>query len=64
MKLVKIGSAEMAKKLKLCPFCGAQAEIVEDHYYKIYCTKCPTTLGAYLTKEEAVKAWNKRVVIK
>lgn len=52
------------QKLKPCPFCGGIAivDMDEDWYWewKAFCTKCGCDLGYFKTKEEAIKAWNKR----
>lgn len=56
---------ETNEKLKPCPFCGGEAEIVEDHlfgedYYAGRCRSCAATSIFEFTKEEAVAAWNRR----
>ena len=63
-------------KLKPCPFCGGEAviEIVEPYSHIlatfmpnygggafIECQKCTCAISAK-TKEEAIKAWNSRVL--
>lgn len=59
------------EKLKPCPFCGGEAEIVKGRYangtivYKVRCanvTDCkvlPETI--FGEKEKAIAAWNRRV---
>lgn len=63
-------------ELKLCPFCGGQPikqkwEMALDerfhipdndgYWYSIFCNNCFSESSVYLTEEEAIKAWNKRV---
>ena len=52
-------------ELKKCPFCGGEAivDMDESWYWKweVLCIKCDCTLGHFNHKEEAIKAWNKRV---
>ena len=55
----------MNEKLKPCPFCGGEAEIVEDRlygedYYAGRCKSCAATSIFEFTKEEAVDKWNRR----
>jgi Lar family restriction alleviation protein len=62
----------MSEELKPCPFCGAlKLEILttEDMFdtssqlaYQVVCVCCETLW--YETKEEAIEAWNKRVIPK
>ena len=54
-------------KLKPCPFCGGEAEVIMGDLwrnYKVGCRniKCPIfpRTHSYLTKEEAIKTWNTR----
>ena len=54
-----------SEKLKPCPFCGGEAEIVEDRlygedYYAGRCRSCAATSIFEFTKEEAVNKWNRR----
>lgn len=58
--------------LKLCPFCSSSAhfstmdEPEEKAYYYIFCDeqdKCLCCMGPFKTKEEAMKAWNRRSYI-
>lgn len=58
-------SAMNNEELKPCPFCGGEAEIVEDSlfgedYYAGRCRSCAATSIFEFTKEEAVAAWNRR----
>lgn len=59
------------EKLKACPFCGSkwtQARYMNNPFdtnhvyggYRAECTDCACLTKAYKTKEEAIKAWNKR----
>lgn len=53
------------EELKTCPFCGGEAEIVEDRlfgedYYAGRCRSCAATYAFEATKEEAIAAWNRR----
>ena len=65
----------MDKKLKPCPFCGADEEsgvhidtivIADDigdiRRYSVVCENCGAEIGTFRSPEEAVEAWNKRVV--
>ena len=48
-------------ELKPCPFCGAEAQIAEYGRYSVYCLRqCVEQPIAYPSKEEAIKAWNRR----
>ena len=57
----------MADKLKPCPFCNGEGEIVKTHLYgKVSgyfasCKKCGCQLKAYTSRQGAEKAWNRRV---
>ena len=61
------------KELKLCPFCGGKAESYSDKAYHIengkqtgnemwfaVCSEC-SAVCCGRSKEEAIKAWNRRV---
>lgn len=59
-------------ELKPCPFCGGKAdyvynsEAVEDAMgrkwaYTVVCGRCVTSSGLCFSKEQALKAWNKRI---
>ena len=59
----------MTKKLKPCPFCGEYEDIgiyyyhdSQGKYVKVECHNafCLCSTDKYETKEEAIKAWNKR----
>ena len=50
-------------ELKPCPFCGGEAEAVKDPCgmgYFAVCHKCEIRTLIFLTKEKAVKRWNRR----
>jgi Lar family restriction alleviation protein len=62
----------MNGELKTCPFCGGEAEVIEDEepcyygsssVYRVECKKCPTSFGGwhFNNKQQAITAWNKRV---
>ena len=48
------------KRLKRCPFCGGEAELVGFKYYWVDCKKCHNGTQAYKTEKEAIQAWNTR----
>ena len=45
-------------ELKRCPFCGGEASLC--NYYFVQCKKCGISTLTFITKEEAIKAWNTR----
>lgn len=50
-------------KLKPCPFCGGEAQILiikEQKFHSVRCIKCRTLTDIYETEEEAIEAWNRR----
>ena len=55
----------MSEELKLCPFCGGEAEVEDCRYgYYVSC-QSPTCLvspetGDYESKAAAIVAWNRR----
>ena len=63
-KVSKPVCAERTAKLDTCPFCGSEAEIIEDkdHTFKIICknVNCFAEYGWCDSKEKAIKGWNKR----
>jgi Lar family restriction alleviation protein len=57
---------EYKEELKLCPFCGGEARIIdledpEYKYYQICCSKCMCKTESHLGMEETIAAWNMRV---
>jgi len=57
----------MNEGLKKCPFCGGEAEhdfnfigANEETRYSVACLGCESRTGDYVTKENAIKAWNTR----
>lgn len=54
----------MSEKLKPCPFCGSQAQIIKinDKHYAVTCiVNCA---GTRITiKEKAIEIWNKRAIV-
>lgn len=58
---------EMSSKpneLKPCPFCGGKnikAVALGEKSHVVYCTDCGGgTKASYCTKDDAIKAWNRR----
>lgn len=54
----------MPNELKPCPFCGGKANIdygngIYEIFY-VFCEKCKTRNPNRLTREEAIKLWNRR----
>ena len=52
-------------KLKPCPFCGAEVEVVKDFEscfegYSVWCENCHSSSAIYYDKTDAVEAWNRR----
>lgn len=53
----------MTDKLKPCPFCGGEAEMIFWEAMKdarVRCKACDVSTHDYRTPEEAIEAWNKR----
>ena len=55
----------MPKELKPCPFCGSNAIIKHDDScgYTVICYKCNAKSDRCLSRDLAVKAWNRRMQI-
>ena len=56
---------KMTDKLKPCPFCGQQVDIVKDDDIYLYRVRCNGTQTCPIfiytdTEEDAIKAWNTR----
>ena len=62
------------KRLKPCPFCGADEEsgvhidvvvsfdeLEDDTHYGVICENCGARIGYFKILEEAVEAWNRMV---
>lgn len=48
-------------KLKLCPFCGGEAEWLEyDLVFWIGCSNCGCGTNAQHSEKEAITVWNRR----
>ena len=50
-------------RLKPCPFCGEEAEIIElpkGGLYRVQCKKRCCIKVSAMTKSEAIEAWNRR----
>lgn len=55
----------MVEKLKDCPFCGGQAEIIKTEFegervYSVSCEDCNATTGASSDKGFVIEVWNCR----
>lgn len=48
-------------ELKPCPFCEGTARVTNWGLHHAWCVECCATSGDYLTRKEAVAAWNRRV---
>lgn len=48
------------KKLKPCPFCGGEAEVLAYINYYVYCSNCGVSTKGYGKEIKAVKTWNAR----
>lgn len=55
-------------KIEQCPFCGGNAEVWQDKtipsethgYWFVACRECNAQTAAYIDKENAINAWNRR----
>jgi Lar family restriction alleviation protein len=51
-------------KLKKCPFCGGEAEIIQPDERnlecRIICAKCVVSTNWYCCELQAIQAWNRR----
>ena len=54
----------MGKRLRKCPFCGSEAELLivpgKKAKWVVRCTKCYTNNGTFSSDHDAVEAWNRR----
>ena len=52
-------------ELRPCPFCGGSATmhstLLKDGDHIIVCNKCGAASGYFPNREEAVRAWDRRV---
>ena len=49
------------ERIKPCPFCGGEAEMMGYKRYWVACMECGAErAGAHETKAEAIKTWNTR----
>lgn len=57
----------MGKRLRKCPFCGSEAELLivpgKKTKWVVRCTKCYTNNGTFSSDHDAVEAWNRRVPV-
>ncbi len=55
------------KIIKMCPFCGGEAKFHDRYKYSIVCTNHDCIIASpamiYKSKELAIEAWNKRIVM-
>ena len=55
----------MSDKLNPCPFCGGKAILSEDKRYNVhsvFCNECYIETSLQNTEQEAIDAWNRRVM--
>jgi len=55
----------MNKRIKTCPFCGGDAEVVEQthglgKYYEVICVGCEARIGQESSPDSAIEVWNYR----
>ncbi len=54
----------MSKELKLCPFCGREAELIKskrkEGYHLVQCSKCWASTSLNTSAHVAVELWNNR----
>lgn len=48
------------EKLKKCPFCGGEAELIGNRFFRVMCTECNAHIEDFETAIEAITAWNTR----
>ena len=51
------------KEPKSCPFCGGTAHAYKNNFWWVACERANhgcVTMGAFLSEEEAITAWNRR----
>ena len=48
-------------ELKPCPFCGGEADIIEDSFcYGVECFNCKANSTYFSNAKDAIAAWNRR----
>ena len=49
-------------KLRLCPFCGGEGEVITDEFaFAVMCKQCHAMTAFYLDDtKRAIRAWNTR----
>lgn len=53
----------MSEELKPCPFCGGEAHVYKNNLWHVSCERALhgcITMSAFVTKGEAIAAWNRR----
>lgn len=50
----------MSERLKPCPFCGDEAEIMGITFVYVKCLNCGVETIGYKEEEDAAFAWNQR----
>lgn len=57
------------EKLKPCPFCGGEAEVLRNpiingaiHNAVVHCEECKARTTIYVFEKDAIEAWNTRAV--
>lgn len=60
-----LGGAEMTEKMKKCPFCGGEPQMLKGFIKgitMIVCSECKATVsfGGQESCEASLKAWNRR----
>jgi Lar family restriction alleviation protein len=51
------------EKLKPCPFCGGEAEVIDGTGWvgqAVHCTECPANVYGFEEEDQSVAAWNRR----
>lgn len=52
----------MSEKLKPCPFCGGEVQLIGEFGVNCPCVECPNCKirTAWQIRDEAIYAWNRR----
>lgn len=61
ISIVNQKGGRVMEKLKKCPFCDGEAEIIGVYQMWIRCCNCGAETDVYDSKEELIEAWNGRV---